>query len=404
MVFFEFSGVFFYFCGIFRVLWYFPNFVICFFDFRSIFRLLWYFSSFVVFFWVLGYFLTSVIFILFYWHFLTFVVFIDTCGIFFEFCSIFLLLWYFSTFVVFFEFYDVFFLLSRYFSTSVVFFKFCGVFFEFWGIFWLLWYMIFSAFSRLINLIYFLLRLVFFYDFLLLRLVFFSTSLRLVFFKIYLEIGVFFAFLELMVFFFIVFFNWKQQVRTQPHIKTLSQLKSKSEPTFDSKKPESQLCLRWMFLFSCLFFTFVFFRLTLEINDAFHFLEITIFFDFSLEIGAFSTLLNFFSVSFQIGLEINALLEFLEIFSYYFFRLSWYSYSLFSLQIIVFLRFPSLQIKFFSFFLILLCLWPTLNDSAPAVRLSSNAITLVYLNSFIFSWDYVLLRLSSLEISIFRFS
>ena len=145
----------------------------------------------------------------------------------------------------------------------------------------------FSAFSRLINLIYFLLTLVFFYDFLLLRLVFFSTSLRLVFFKIYLEIGVFFAFLELMVFFFIVFFNWKQQVRTQPHIKTLSQLKSKSEPTFDSKKPESQLCLRWMFLFSCLFLTFVFFRLTLEINDAFHSLEITIFFDFLLRLVLF---------------------------------------------------------------------------------------------------------------------
>ena len=120
------------------------------------------------------------------------------------------------------------------------------------------------------------------------------------------------------------------------------------------------------------------------------------FFDFP-ELGVF------FSVSFQIGLEINALLEFLEIFFYCFFRLSWYNYNLFSLQIIVFLRFPSLQIKFFSFFLILLCLWPTLNDSAPAVRLSSNAITLVYLNSFIFSWDYVLLRFFSLEISTFDF-
>ena len=120
------------------------------------------------------------------------------------------------------------------------------------------------------------------------------------------------------------------------------------------------------------------------------------FFDFP-ELGIF------FSVSFQIGLEINALLISWDFFLLFFSTFLIY-YSLFSLQIIVFLRLPSFQIKFFSTFFILLFLWPTLNDSAPAVRLSSNAITLVYLNSFIFSWDYVLLRFSSLEISIFRFS
>ena len=178
-----------------------------------------------------------------------------------------------------------------------------------------------------------------------------------------------------MVFFLIVFFNWKQQVRTQPHIKTLSQLKSKSEPTFDSKKPESQLCLRWMFLFSCLFLTFVFFRLILEINDAFHFLEITIFVDFLLRLVLFRLYWTwcFFLCLFSNWSRDKCTFGISWDFFYCFFRLSWYNYNLFSLQIIVFLRFPSLQIKFFSFFLILLCLWPTLNDSAPAVR--SNAIT-----------------------------
>jgi hypothetical protein len=162
----------------------------------------------------------------------------------------------------------------------------------------------FSAFSRLISSVYFLLRLVFFYDFLLLRLVFFSTSLRLVFFKIYLEIGVFFAFLELMGFFFIVFFNWKQQVRTLPHIKTLSQLKSKWEPTFDSKKPESQLCLRWMFLFSCLFWPSYFFDLLLRSMMLSIFLRLLFFSIFSWDwcFFDFPELCIFFSVSFQIAL------------------------------------------------------------------------------------------------------
>ena len=213
---------------------------------------------------------------------------------------------------------------------------------------------------------------------------------------------VFFSILGINGFFLIVFFNWKQQVRTQPHIKTLSQLKSKSEPTFDSKKPESQLCLRWMFLFSCLFWPSYFFDLFLRSMMLSIFLRLQFFLIFSLDwcFFDFPELDVFFSVSFQIGLDKCPSRDFFKCF----FRLSWYNYDLFSLQIIVFLRFPSLQIKFFSFFLILLCLWPTLNDSAPAVRLSSNAITLVYLNSFIFSWDYVLLRLSSLEISILRFS
>ena len=150
-----------------------------------------------------------------------------------------------------------------------------------------------------------------------------------------------------------------------------------------------------MFLFSCLFWPSYFFDLLLRSMMLSIFLRLLFFSIFSWDwcFFDFTELDVFFSVSFQIGLEINALLEFLEIFFYYFF-----------LQIIVFLRFPSFQIKFFSFFLILLCLWPTLNGSAPAVRLSSNANALVYLNSFIFSWDYVLLRLSSLEISIFRFS
>ena len=154
------------------------------------------------------------------------------------------------------------------------------------------------------------------------------------------------------------------------------------------------------------FLTFVFFRLTLEINDAFHFLEITIFFDFLLRLVLFrlSWAWYIFQCLFSNWSRDKCTFGISWDFFYCFFRLSWYNYDLFSLQIIVFLRFPSLQIKFFSFFLILLCLWPTLNGSAPAVRLSSNAITLVYLNSFIFSWDYVLLRFSSLEISIFRFS
>ena len=160
-----------------------------------------------------------------------------------------------------------------------------------------------------------------------------------------------------------------------------------------------------MFLFSCLFWPSYFFDLLLRSMMLSIFLRLLFFSIFSWDwcFFDFPELDVFFSVSFQIGLEVNALLEFLEIFFYCFFRLSWYNYDLFSLQIIVFLRFPSLQIKFFSFFLILLCLWPTLNDSAPAVRLSSNAITLVYLNSFIFSWDYVLLRVSFdfLEISVF---
>ena len=151
------------------------------------------------------------------------------------------------------------------------------------------------------------------------------------------------------------------------------------------------------------FLTFVLFRLTLEINVLSIFLRLLFFSFFSWDwcFFDFTELDVFFSVSFQIGLEINALLGFLEIFFYCFFRLSWYNYDLFSLQIIVFLQFPSLQIKFFSFFLILLYLWPTLNGSAPAVRLSSNANALVYLKSFIFSWDYVLLRFFSLEISTF---
>jgi len=154
------------------------------------------------------------------------------------------------------------------------------------------------------------------------------------------------------------------------------------------------------------FLTFVFFRLTLEINDAFHFLKITIFFDFLLRLVLFrlSWAWYFFQCLFSnwsrdkctFGISWDFFLLFFSTFLIY--------YSLFSLQIIVFLRLPSFQIKFFSTFFILLFLWPTLNDSAPAVRLSSNAITLVYLNSFIFSWDYVLLRFSSLEISIFRFS
>ena len=159
---------------------------------------------------------------------------------------------------------------------------------------------VFFGILEINKFIYFFLRLVFFYDFLLLRLVFFSTSLRLVFFKIYLEIGVFFAFLELMVFFFIVFFNWKQQVRTQPHIKTLSQLKSKSEPTFDSKKPESQLCLRWMFLFSCLFWPSYFFDLLLRSMMLSIFLRLLFFSIFSWDwcFFDFTELGVFFSVSF----------------------------------------------------------------------------------------------------------
>ena len=164
-----------------------------------------------------------------------------------------------------------------------------------------------------------------------------------------------------MVFFLIVFFNWKQQVRTQPHIKTLSQLKSKSEPTFDSKKPESQLCLRWMFLFSCLeisvfsdffdlriFSTYSWDQWCFPFSWDYYFFSIFswdwCFFDFP-ELGIF------FSVSFQIGLEINALLEFLEIFFYCFFRLSWYIIVYFLFRLSFFYDFLLFRLNFFRLFL-----------------------------------------------------